>query len=149
MTLTASEYDRMLEQGSQYKSKKIGLFISSFLRQHKDKQSRTLDYRDVKLVDSGSPDLPFVTHDWYDLDPKPELWCRKWEECYTIIVAYPFNGAHIDERVEAIKELLRHIPIPIKKTSFTVSSYTYSRAFDRYTGVELIEAKLLITAESD
>lgn len=147
MTLTASEYHTMLEQGAQYKSKKLGLFISSFLRQHKDKRSRTLDYCDVKLVDSGSPDLPFVTHDWYDPDPKPELWCRKWEESYTIIVEYPFDGAHIDERVEAIKELLRHIPI--KKTSFTVSSYTYSRVFDRYTGVELIEAKLLITAESD
>ena len=147
MTLTASEYHTMLEQGTQYKSKKLGLFISSFLRQHKDKRSRTLDYRDVKLVDSGSPDLPFVTHDWYDLDLKPELWCRKWEESYTIIVEYPFDGAHIDERVEAIKELLRHIPI--KKTSFMVSSYTYNRAFDRYTGVELIEAELRITAESD
>lgn len=147
MTLTASEYDRMLEQGAQYKSKKIGLFISSFLSQHKDKQSRTLDYRDVKLVDSGSPDLPFVTHDWYSIDLKPELWYRKWEESYTIIVVYPFDGAHIDERVEAIKELLRHIPI--KKTSFTVSSYTYSRAFDRYTGVELIEVELLITVESN
>lgn len=146
MTLTASEYHIMLEQGTQYKSKKLGLFISSFLKQHKDERSRALDYRDVKLVDSGSPDLPFVTHDWYDLDPKSELWCRKWEESYTIIVEYPFDGAHIDERVEAIKELLRHIQL--KKTSFTVSSYTYSRVFDRYTGVELIEAKLLITAES-
>ncbi|KEQ00396.1 hypothetical protein SASC598J21_017970 [Snodgrassella alvi SCGC AB-598-J21] len=73
MTLTASEYHTMLEQGIQYKSKKLGLFISSFLRQHKDKRSRTLDYCDVKLVDSGSPDLPFVTHDWYGPDPKPEL----------------------------------------------------------------------------
>ena len=169
MTLTASEYDRMLEQGTQYKCKKMGLFISSFLSRHKDKRSRTLNYHDVKLIDSGRPDLPFVTHDWYDLDTKPEISSHyKWEEAYTITLKYSFEkygtfGAPIDEKVNAINKLLRRIPGG--KLSFSVSDYSLTRIFekkkkkdedldkdkdkDEDEDLELIEVELLITAESD